>query len=179
MDIRAAEISAILKEQIKNFGKEAEVSEVGQVLSVGDGIARVYGLDNVQAGEMVEFPGGIRGMALNLENDNVGVVIFGADRDIKEGDVVKRTGAIVDVPVGPGLLGRVVDALGNPIDGKGPIVATERRRVDVAPVRSLTSPTRAGPDRPTFRSARAGRRGREETTWQRTSPGASTSATAP
>jgi F-type H+-transporting ATPase subunit alpha len=131
MDIRAAEISAILKEQIKNFGKEAEVSEVGQVLSVGDGIARVYGLDNVQAGEMVEFPGGIRGMALNLETDNVGVVIFGADRDIKEGDVVKRTGAIVDVPVGPGLLGRVVDALGNPIDGKGPIVATERRRVDV------------------------------------------------
>ncbi|MBX3571870.1 MAG: F0F1 ATP synthase subunit alpha [Mesorhizobium sp.] len=131
MDIRAAEISAILKDQIKNFGKEAEVSEVGQVLSVGDGIARVYGLDNVQAGEMVEFPGGIRGMALNLETDNVGVVIFGNDRDIKEGDTVKRTGAIVDVPVGPGLLGRVVDALGNPIDGKGPIVAAERRRVDV------------------------------------------------
>ncbi|HEU4986323.1 MAG TPA: F0F1 ATP synthase subunit alpha [Rhizobiaceae bacterium] len=131
MDIRAAEISAILKDQIKNFGKEAEVSEVGQVLSVGDGIARVYGLDNVQAGEMVEFPGGIRGMALNLEIDNVGVVIFGNDRDIKEGDTVKRTGAIVDVPVGPGLLGRVVDALGNPIDGKGPIKATERRRVDV------------------------------------------------
>ena len=131
MDIRAAEISAILKDQIKNFGKEAEVSEVGQVLSVGDGIARVYGLDNVQAGEMVEFPGGIRGMALNLEADNVGVVIFGNDRDIKEGDTVKRTGAIVDVPVGPGLLGRVVDALGNPIDGKGPIKAAERRRVDV------------------------------------------------
>ena len=131
MDIRAAEISAILKDQIKNFGQEAEVSEVGQVLSVGDGIARVYGLDNVQAGEMVEFPGGIRGMALNLESDNVGVVIFGADRDIKEGDTVKRTGAIVDVPVGPGLLGRVVDALGNPIDGKGPIEAVERRRVDV------------------------------------------------
>jgi F-type H+-transporting ATPase subunit alpha len=131
MDIRAAEISAILKDQIKNFGKEAEVSEVGQVLSVGDGIARVYGLDNVQAGEMVEFPGGIRGMALNLESDNVGIVIFGADRDIKEGDIVKRTGSIVDVPVGKGLLGRVVDALGNPIDGKGPIVATERRRVDV------------------------------------------------
>ena len=131
MDIRAAEISAILKDQIKNFGKEAEVSEVGQVLSVGDGIARVYGLDNVQAGEMVEFPGGIRGMALNLESDNVGVVIFGADRDIKEGDIVKRTGAIVDVPVGKGLLGRVVDALGNPIDGKGPIEAAERRRVDV------------------------------------------------
>jgi len=131
MDIRAAEISAILKDQIKNFGKEAEVSEVGQVLSVGDGIARVYGLDNVQAGEMVEFPGGIRGMALNLESDNVGIVIFGADRDIKEGDIVKRTGSIVDVPVGKGLLGRVVDGLGNPIDGKGPIVATERRRVDV------------------------------------------------
>ncbi|MGB3415245.1 MAG: F0F1 ATP synthase subunit alpha [Mesorhizobium sp.] len=131
MDIRAAEISAILKDQIKNFGKEAEVSEVGQVLSVGDGIARVYGLDNVQAGEMVEFPGGIRGMALNLEADNVGVVIFGADRDIKEGDTVKRTGAIVDAPVGMGLLGRVVDALGNPIDGKGPIKYTERKRVDV------------------------------------------------
>jgi F-type H+-transporting ATPase subunit alpha len=131
MDIRAAEISAILKDQIKNFGKEAEVSEVGQVLSIGDGIARVYGLDNVQAGEMVEFPGGIRGMALNLESDNVGVVIFGADRGIKEGDTVKRTGAIVDVPVGPELLGRVVDALGNPIDGKGPIKAKERRRVDV------------------------------------------------
>ncbi len=131
MDIRAAEISAILKDQIKNFGKEAEVSEVGQVLSVGDGIARVYGLDNVQAGEMVEFPGGIRGMALNLESDNVGVVIFGSDRDIKEGHTVKRTGAIVDVPVGPELLGRVVDALGNPIDGKGPINATRRARVDV------------------------------------------------
>ncbi|MEM8840015.1 MAG: F0F1 ATP synthase subunit alpha, partial [Pseudomonadota bacterium] len=123
--------SAILKDQIANFGKEAEVSEVGQVLSVGDGIARVYGLDNVQAGEMVEFPGGIRGMALNLENDNVGVVIFGSDRDIKEGDTVKRTGAIVDVPVGKGLLGRVVDALGNPIDGKGPIEADARSRVDV------------------------------------------------
>ena len=131
MDIRAAEISAILKDQIKNFGQEAEVSEVGQVLSVGDGIARVYGLDNVQAGEMVEFPGGIRGMALNLEADNVGVVIFGADRGIKEGDTVKRTGAIVDVPVGPELLGRGVDALGNPIDGTGPINATRRSRVDV------------------------------------------------
>ncbi len=131
MDIRAAEISAILKDQIKNFGKEAEVSEVGQVLSVGDGIARVYGLDNVQAGEMVEFPGGIRGMALNLETDNVGVVIFGSDRDIKEGDTVKRTGAIVDVPVGPELLGRVVDGLGNPIDGKGPIKSAKRARVDV------------------------------------------------
>ncbi|CEJ15767.1 F0F1 ATP synthase subunit alpha [Phreatobacter sp. AB_2022a] len=131
MDIRAAEISAILKDQIKNFGQEAEVSEVGQVLSVGDGIARVYGLDNVQAGEMVEFNNGIRGMALNLEVDNVGIVLFGNDRDIKEGDTVKRTGAIVDVPVGKGLLGRVVDALGNPIDGKGPIVADKRARVDV------------------------------------------------
>src|SRR5690554_3454707 len=131
MDIKAAEISAILKDQIKDFGKEVHVSEVGQVLSVGDGIARVYGLDNVQAGEMVEFPGGIRGMAQNLETDNVGVVIFGNDRDIKEGDIVKRTGAIVEVPVGPALLGRVVDALGNPIDGKGPIKADERRRVDV------------------------------------------------
>jgi F-type H+/Na+-transporting ATPase subunit alpha len=131
MDIRAAEISTILKKQIKDFGNEAEVSEIGQVLSVGDGIARVYGLDNVQAGEMVEFPGGIRGMALNLETDNVGVVIFGNDRDIKEGDTVKRTGAIVEVPIGKELLGRVVDALGNPIDGKGPIKAKLRSRVDV------------------------------------------------
>src|SRR5688572_26683940 len=131
MDIRAAEISAILKEQIKNFGQEAEVTEVGQVLSVGDGIARAYGLDNVQAGEMVEFENGTRGMALNLEQDNVGIVIFGSDREIKEGQTVKRTGAIVDVPVGKGLLGRVVDALGNPIDGRGPIQATERKQVDV------------------------------------------------
>ncbi len=131
MDIRAAEISAILKDQIKNFGQEAEVTEVGQVLSVGDGIARAYGLDSVQAGEMVEFESGVRGMALNLEQDNVGIVIFGSDRDIKEGQTVKRTGAIVDVPVGKALLGRVVDALGNPIDGKGPIATTERRRVDV------------------------------------------------
>ncbi|MBM3529904.1 MAG: F0F1 ATP synthase subunit alpha [Alphaproteobacteria bacterium] len=131
MDIRAAEISAILKEQIKNFGQEAEVTEVGQVLSVGDGIARVYGLDNVQAGEMVEFENGVRGMALNLEIDNVGIVIFGNDREIKEGQTVKRTRAIVDVPVGKGLLGRVVDALGNPIDGKGPIKADKRARVDV------------------------------------------------
>ncbi|MCG8447286.1 MAG: F0F1 ATP synthase subunit alpha, partial [Hyphomicrobiales bacterium] len=131
MDIRAAEISAILKQQIENFGQEAEVSEVGQVLSVGDGIARIYGLDNVQAGEMIEFADGTRGMALNLETDNVGAVIFGDDRAIKEGDTVKRTGAIVEVPVGKGLLGRVVDALGNPIDGKGPIEAAERRRVDV------------------------------------------------
>ncbi|WP_412058870.1 F0F1 ATP synthase subunit alpha [Bartonella sp. DGB2] len=131
MDIKPSEISKILKEKIKNFGQEAEVSEVGQVLSVGDGIARIYGLDRVQAGEMVEFSSGVRGMALNLEADNVGAVIFGSDRDIAEGDVVKRTGAIVDVPVGPELLGRVVDALGNPIDGKGPIAARERRRVDV------------------------------------------------
>ncbi|BAF90125.1 MULTISPECIES: F0F1 ATP synthase subunit alpha [Azorhizobium] len=149
MDIRAAEISAILKEQIQNFGREAEVSEVGQVLSVGDGIARVYGLDNVQAGEMVEFENGTRGMALNLEIDNVGVVIFGSDRDIKEGQTVKRTGAIVDVPVGRGLLGRVVDALGNPIDGKGPIEATERRRVDVKapgiiPRKSVHEPMQTG-----------------------------------
>ncbi len=131
MDIRAAEISAILKEQIKNFGQEAEVSEVGQVLSVGDGIARVHGLDKVQAGEMVEFANGTRGMALNLEVDNVGIVIFGSDREIKEGDTVKRTGAIVDVPTGKGLLGRVVDALGNPIDGKGPVIYEKRARVDV------------------------------------------------
>ena len=131
MGIQAAEISAILKEQIKNFGQDAEVAEVGQVLSVGDGIARVYGLDNVQAGEMVEFPGGVRGMVLNLETDNVGVVIFGDDRQIKEGDTVKRTRSIVDVPVGKALLGRVVDGLGNPIDGKGPIETTERRVADV------------------------------------------------
>ncbi|MDX2289967.1 MAG: F0F1 ATP synthase subunit alpha [Hyphomicrobiaceae bacterium] len=131
MEIRAAEISSILKEQIKSFGKEAEVSEIGQVLSVGDGIARVYGLDQVQAGEMVEFQDGTKGMALNLEADNVGVVIFGDDRSIKEGQTVKRTKSIVEVPVGRGLLGRVVDALGNPIDGKGPIVGAERKRVDV------------------------------------------------
>ena len=149
MDIRAAEISAILKEQIKNFGSDAQVSEVGQVLSVGDGIARIYGLDNVQAGEMVEFPGGMRGMALNLEMDNVGAVLFGDDRAVKEGDTVKRTGAIVDVPVGKGLLGRVVDPLGNPIDGKGPIEATERRRVDVKapgiiPRKSVHEPMQTG-----------------------------------
>ena len=131
MGIQAAEISAILKDQIKNFGQEAEVAEIGRVLSVGDGIARVYGLDNVQAGEMVEFPGGIMGMALNLESDNVGVVIFGSDRDIKEGDTVKRTNSIVDVPAGPELLGRVVDGLGNPLDGKGPIAASERKVADV------------------------------------------------
>ncbi len=131
MGIQAAEISAILKEQIEGFDQEAEVAEVGRVLSVGDGIARVHGLDQVQAGEMVEFPGGIKGMALNLETDNVGVVIFGTDRDITEGDVVKRTNSIVDVPAGDALLGRVVDALGNPIDGKGPIKGAERRIADV------------------------------------------------
>lgn len=149
MEIRASEISSILKEQIKNFDQEAQVAEIGQVLSVGDGIARVYGLDNVQAGEMVEFPGGIRGMALNLEVDNVGVVIFGDDRSIKEGDTVKRTDAIVEVPVGKGLLGRVVDALGNPIDGKGPIEEAERRLVDVKapgilPRKSVHEPMQTG-----------------------------------
>ena len=149
MDIRAAEISEILKRQIADFGTEAEVAEVGQVLSVGDGIARAYGLDNVQAGEMVEFPGAIRGMALNLEQDNVGIVVFGDDRSIREGDTVKRTGAIVDVPVGKGLLGRVVDALGNPVDGKGPVSADERRRVDVkapgiVPRRSVHEPMQTG-----------------------------------
>jgi F-type H+/Na+-transporting ATPase subunit alpha len=149
MDIRPAEISAILKQQIADFGTEAEVAEVGQVLSVGDGIARIYGLDQVQAGEMVEFPGGIKGMALNLETDNVGVVIFGDDRNIKEGDAVKRTGAIVDVPVGKGLLGRVVDGLGNPIDGKGPIQGADRRRVEVKapgiiPRKSVNEPMQTG-----------------------------------
>ena len=131
MNIQAAEISKILKEQIKNFGDDTEVAEVGKVLSVGDGIARVYGLDKVQAGEMVEFPGGTMGMALNLEIDNVGVVIFGSDRDIKEGDLVKRTSSIVDVPVGMELLGRVVDGLGNPVDGKGPIKSKTRSVADV------------------------------------------------
>ena len=131
MEIQPAEISTILKKKIKDFGKDAEVSEIGQVLSVGDGIARVYGLDNIEAGEMVDFPGEIKGMALNLEEDNVGVVIFGDDTDIKEGDIVKRTGAIVEVPTGKELLGRVVDALGNPIDGKGPIKSSESKRVDV------------------------------------------------
>jgi len=149
MDIRAAEISSILKEQIANFGTEAEVAEVGQVLSVGDGIARVYGLDKVQAGEMVEFPGGVQGMALNLEDDNVGVVIFGEDRGIKEGDTVKRTGSIVDVPVGKSLLGRVVDGLGNPIDGKGPLKDVERKRVEVKapgimPRKSVHEPMQTG-----------------------------------
>ncbi|HEX2479522.1 MAG TPA: F0F1 ATP synthase subunit alpha [Geminicoccaceae bacterium] len=149
MDIRAAEISAILKEQIANFGTEAEVSEVGRVLSVGDGIARVYGLDQVQAGEMVEFEDGTRGMALNLESDNVGIVIFGDDRHIAEGGIVKRTQTIVDVPVGKGLLGRVVDPLGNPLDGKGPIEATERRLAEVKapgiiPRRSVHEPVQTG-----------------------------------
>jgi F-type H+-transporting ATPase subunit alpha len=149
MDIRAAEISSILKSQIANFGAEAEVTEVGQVLSVGDGIARAYGLDKVQAGEMVEFENGARGMALNLESDNVGIVIFGTDREIKEGQTVKRTGAIVDVPIGKELLGRVVDALGNPIDGKGPINAAKRARVDVKapgiiPRRSVHEPMATG-----------------------------------
>ncbi len=149
MGIQAAEISAILKDQIKNFGQEAEVAEVGRVLSVGDGIARVYGLDNVQAGEMVEFPGGIMGMALNLETDNVGVVIFGSDRDIKEGDTVKRTNSIVDVPIGNGLLGRVVDGLGNPIDGKGPIESTERglaavKAPGIIPRKSVHEPMATG-----------------------------------
>ncbi|WP_372917413.1 F0F1 ATP synthase subunit alpha [Sandarakinorhabdus sp.] len=149
MDINAAEISRIIKDQIANFGTEAQVSEVGQVLSVGDGIARVHGLDNVQAGEMVEFPGGIKGMALNLEADNVGIVIFGSDSTIKEGDTVKRTGTIVDVPVGRGLLGRVVDGLGNPIDGKGPLVDVTRMRVEVKapgiiPRKSVHEPMQTG-----------------------------------
>ena len=149
MDIRAAEISEILKQQIASFGTEAEVAEVGQVLSVGDGIARVHGLDNIQAGEMVEFPGGIKGMALNLESDNVGVVIFGDDRTIKEGDTVKRTGDIVDVPVGKELLGRVVDGLGEPIDGKGPINAKQRSLIEVKapgiiPRKSVHEPMQTG-----------------------------------
>ncbi|HWE72251.1 MAG TPA: F0F1 ATP synthase subunit alpha, partial [Stellaceae bacterium] len=149
MEIRAAEISAILKQQIANFGAEADVAEVGQVLSVGDGIARVYGLDKVQAGELVEFPNGVKGMALNLESDNVGVVIFGDDSGISEGSTVKRTGAIVDVPVGKGLLGRVVDALGNPIDGKGPLKDVKRTRVEVKapgiiPRKSVNEPVQTG-----------------------------------
>ncbi len=149
MEIRAAEISAILKQQIADFGTEADVAEVGQVLSVGDGIARIYGLDKVQAGELVEFPNGVKGMALNLESDNVGVVIFGDDSGISEGDTVKRTGAIVDVPVGRGLLGRVVDALGNPIDGKGELQDVTRTRVEVkapgiVPRRSVHEPVQTG-----------------------------------
>ena len=149
MDIRAAEISKIIKDQIANFGTEAQVSETGQVLSVGDGIARIFGLDNVQAGEMVEFSNGVQGMALNLEADNVGVVIFGSDSEIKEGDIGKRTGTIVDVPIGKELLGRVVDGLGNPIDGKGPIHTTERSRVEVKapgiiPRQSVSEPVQTG-----------------------------------
>jgi len=149
MDIRAAEISKVIKDQIASFGTEAQVSEVGSVLSVGDGIARIHGLDNVQAGEMVEFANGVQGMALNLEADNVGVVIFGSDAEIKEGDTVKRTNTIVDVPVGKGLLGRVVDALGNPIDGKGPIIADKRSRVEakapgIIPRKSVHEPVQTG-----------------------------------
>jgi F-type H+-transporting ATPase subunit alpha len=149
MDIRAAEISKVIRDQIASFGTEAQVSEVGTVLSVGDGIARIHGLDNVQAGEMIEFANGIKGMALNLEADNVGAVIFGSDAEIKEGDTVKRTGTIVDVPVGKGLLGRVVDGLGNPIDGKGPIVAEKRSRVEVKapgiiPRKSVHEPVQTG-----------------------------------
>ena len=149
MEIRAAEISRVIKDQIASFGTEAQVSEVGSVLSVGDGIARIHGLDQVQAGEMVEFANGIKGMALNLEADNVGVVIFGTDTEIKEGDIVRRTGTIVDVPIGKGLLGRVVDALGNPIDGKGPIESTERRRVEIKapgiiPRKSVHEPVQTG-----------------------------------
>ena len=149
MDIRAAEISAILKDQISNFGSEAEVAEVGRVLSVGDGIARAHGLDQVQAGELVEFDGGVKGMALNLETDNVGIVIFGDDRGIREGDTVRRTASIVDAPVGKGLLGRVVDALGNPIDGKGPLEDVTRTRVEVKapgimPRQSVNEPMQTG-----------------------------------
>lgn len=149
MGINPSEISSILKEQIDNFDKSSEVSEVGQVLSVGDGIARVYGLDQVQAGEMVEFPGGIRGMALNLETDNVGIVIFGDDRGIKEGDIVKRTGSIVEVPTGKGLLGRVVDGLGKPIDGKGDLSDVTMGRVEtkapgIIPRKSVHEPMETG-----------------------------------
>ena len=149
MDIKAAEISSILKGQIKNFGTDAEVTEIGKVLSVGDGIARVHGLDEIKAGEMVEFDGGIAGMALNLEKDNVGIVIFGSDKDIKEGDTVKRTGSIVDVPAGKGLLGRVIDALGNPIDGKGALKNVKRARVEtkapgIMPRQSVHEPMQTG-----------------------------------
>ncbi len=149
MEIKAAEISDILKKQITDFGKQADVAEIGQVLSVGDGVARVYGLDQVQAGEMVEFPNGIKGMALNLEADNVGIVIFGSDREIKEGDIVRRTGDIVEVPIGKELLGRVVDGLGNPIDGKGPLKAKEMRRVElkapgIIPRTSVHEPMQTG-----------------------------------
>lgn len=149
MQVNAAEIATVLKDQIANFDAEADVAEVGQVVSVGDGVARVHGLDNVKMSEMVEFPGGVKGMALNLEEDNVGIVIFGADRDIKEGDTVRQTGEIVDVPVGKELLGRVVDALGNPLDGKGPIKSKQRRRVEVKapgiiPRKSVHEPMQTG-----------------------------------
>ena len=149
MEIKAAEISSVIKDQISNFETKADVAEVGTVLSVGDGIARVYGLDQVQAGEMVEFPGGVKGMALNLEMDNVGVSIFGDDTGIKEGDTVKRTGEIVDVPIGKELLGRVVDGLGNPIDGKGPIKTENRSRIEIKapgiiPRQSVTEPMQTG-----------------------------------
>ena len=149
MDIQPSEISKILKEEIKNFGSDSEITEVGQVLSIGDGIARIYGLDNVQAGEMVMFDDGTRGMALNLEDDNVGVVLFGSDANIKEGDTVKRTNSIVDVPVGKELLGRVVDALGNPIDGKGNIESQNRSRIEVKapgiiPRKSVSEPMQTG-----------------------------------
>ena len=149
MTINPSEVTKLLKDQIKNFGNKAEISEIGKVLSVGDGIARVYGLDNVQAGEMVEFEDSSKGMALNLENDNVGVVIFGDDKNIKEGDTIKRTNAIVDVPVGKELLGRVVDGLGNPIDGKGPLSAKTRKRVEVKapgiiPRKSVNEPMQTG-----------------------------------
>ena len=149
MSIKASEISSIIRDQINNFESQADISEVGTVLKVGDGVAQVYGLDNVQAGEMVEFAGGVQGMALNLEEDNVGIVIFGEDRGIKEGDTVKRTQKIVEVPVGKGLLGRVVDALGNPIDGKGPIQSSESRRIEVKapgiiPRQSVSEPMQTG-----------------------------------
>ena len=149
VDIQSSEITKLLKEEIKKYGDESEISEVGQVISVGDGIARIYGLDNVQAGEMVEFPGGIRGMALNLESDNVGVVIFGDDSGIKEGDIVKRTGSIVEVPVGKALLGRVVDALGTPIDGKGKMESSQKNRIEIKapgiiPRQSVNEPMQTG-----------------------------------
>src|ERR1700730_19448876 len=150
MEIRPAEISEILKKQAAAFDADANAAQTGPVLSVGDGIARIFGLQNCMAGEMVEFPGaGLRGMALNLETDNVGVVIFGDDRQIREGDTVARTGSIVDVPVGNGLLGRVVDGLGTPIDGKGPLTDVHRSRVEVKapgiiPRKSVHEPVRTG-----------------------------------
>ena len=149
MSINASEISSILQKEIKDISGDAKVSEVGTVLTVGDGIARVFGLDNVQAGEMVEFPGKVKGMALNLEQDNVGVVIFGSDKSIKEGDVVKRTQSIVEVPTGESLLGRVVDGLGNPIDGKGPLKNVKMRRAElkapgIIPRKSVHEPMQTG-----------------------------------